>query len=87
MPTKNSSETSTTNKQDISPVYIKNYRLPYTQRKEKDKQVSKLLENNLIEASKSSYNRPIILAPQKGKTMCIDYIVNKKLIFPLEIII
>lgn len=69
---------------DDTPVFIKNYRLPYSQREEVKKQVNKLLTDGLIEPSQSSYNSPIILVPKKGNgkwRMCIDYrLVNKKLI-------
>lgn len=69
---------------DDSPIYVKNYRLPYSQREETRKQVNNLLANGLIEPSLSNYNSPIILVPKKGSSkwrMCIDYrLVNKKLI-------
>lgn len=78
---------------DDKPVYAKNYRLPQTQKAEIDRQVKKLLENDLIEPSQSSYNSPIILVPKKSTDgekkwrMCIDYrLLNKKLVpdkFPL----
>lgn len=78
---------------DTEPVYTKNYRIPMSQKEEINKQVNKLIENNLIEPSKSCYNSPIILVPKKGSglekkwRMCIDYRkVNVKLIadrFPL----
>lgn len=76
-----------------NPVYLKNYRLPKTQKDEINKQVTKLLENDLIEPSISSYNSPLILVPKKSSTgeekwrMCVDYrMLNKNLIadkFPL----
>lgn len=70
---------------DKTPTYIKNYRQFFTEREEVEKQVSNLLDNNLIEPSMSNYNSPILLVPKKGNTkkwrMCIDYRqVNKKLI-------
>lgn len=72
---------------DNKPVYVKNYRLPYTQKLEVEKQVTKLLKNDLIEPSQSSYNSPIVLVPKKSYNgekkyrMCIDYRnINKKLI-------
>lgn len=78
---------------DSSPVYIKNYRLPHTQREEINRQVQNLLDNNLIEASSSNFNSPLILVPKKSSDdqkkyrMCVDYrAVNRKLIadkFPL----
>lgn len=76
-----------------NPVYIKNYRLPKTQKEEIDQQVSKLLKNKLIEPSTSSFNSPLILVPKKSLNgerkwrMCVDYrMLNKSLIadkFPL----
>lgn len=51
---------------DDTPVYVKNYRLPYTQRDEIDKQVEKLLKNELIEPSCAEYNSPILLVPKKS---------------------
>lgn len=75
------------------PVYVKNYRLPKTQKDEIDKQVQKLLENDLIEPSISSFNSPLILVPKKSLNgekkwrMCVDYrMLNKNLVadkFPL----
>lgn len=74
-------------------TYIKNYRLPYTQKAEVNRQVADLLTNNLIEPTVSDYNSPIILVPKKSLNgepkyrLCIDYrAVNKNLIpdkFPL----
>lgn len=78
---------------DNEPLFTKNYRMPYTQKSEINRQVENLLKNDLIETSKAVYNSPIILVPKKGSKsekkwrMCIDYRrVNKKLIpdkFPL----
>lgn len=75
------------------PVYVRNYRLPKTQKDEIDRQVKKLLENDLIEPSISSFNAPLILVPKKSLNgekkwrMCVDYrMLNKNLIadkFPL----
>lgn len=74
-------------------VYAKNYRLPKTQKDEIDKQVKKLLDNELIEPSVSSFNSPLIVVPKKSSNgekkwrMCVDYrMLNKNLIpdkFPL----
>lgn len=78
---------------DAFPVYVKNYRLPHSQKQEVDRQVQALLQNDLIEPSQSYYNSPLILVPkksidgQKAYRMCVDYrAVNRKLIadkFPL----
>lgn len=78
---------------DSSPVYVKNYRMPHSQREEIDRKVKELLDNDLIEPSRSNFNSPLILVPkkstdgQKSFRMCVDYrAVNKKLVadkFPL----
>lgn len=75
------------------PVYCKNYRLAPAQKKEINEQVDKLLKNNLIEPSVSSFNSPLILVPKKSQNgqrkwrMCVDYrLLNKNLVadkFPL----
>lgn len=75
---------------DQEPIYIKNYRIPYTQKTEINKQVDLFIKNGLIEPSTSNYNSPVLIVPKKAKgkwRMCIDYrLVNKKIIadkFPL----
>lgn len=72
---------------DDSPVYVKNYRLPFSQREEIARQVEKLRKNELVEPSSAEFNSPILLVPKKStdKTkkwrLCIDYrLVNRKLI-------
>lgn len=60
--------------------------MPLTHKNEINQQVENLLENDLIEPSRSPYNSPIILVPKnsgnkKKWRMCIDYrLLNKKLI-------
>ena len=54
------------NLSDKTPVYIKNYRLPYTHKAEINKQIDHMLNNNIIEHSTSSYNSPLILVPKKA---------------------
>lgn len=81
------------NLSDNAPVFVKNYRLPQSQKAEINKQVRELLANDLIEISQSSFNSPIIIVPKKSNTsekkyrMCIDFrMLNRKLIpdkFPL----
>lgn len=78
---------------DDSPVFVKNYRLPQSQKAEINKQVNGLLESELIELSQSSYNSPLIIVPKKSQDgtkrwrMCVDYrLLNRKLVpdkFPL----
>lgn len=81
------------NVSDNIAVYVKFYRLPQSQKKEKNNQFKALREKEL---STSSYNSPLIfiLVPKKstdGKPkwrMCVDYrMLNRKLIpdkFPLS---
>lgn len=92
-PTVNNFYKQSLNLKDKDPVFVRNYRLPQTQRAEIAAQVDKLLKNNLIEPSTSNFNSPLILVPKKsldGKPkfrMCVDYrMLNRKLIpdrFPL----
>ena len=50
---------------DNQPVYIKNYRIPYSQ-KEVIKQVKKIINDDIVEPSTSEYNSPILLVPKKS---------------------
>lgn len=79
--------------QDKTPVYIKNYRTPHTQKQEINRQVDKMLKDGIIEPSTSNYNNPILLVPKKSAgsdrkfRLVTDFrMLNKKLIadkFPL----
>lgn len=72
---------------DHTPVYVKPYRLPYSQREEVKKQVELLQKKDLIEASRSPYNSPLLLVPKKSDNpeekkfrLVVDFRqVNKKL--------
>lgn len=80
---------------DQIPTNIKNYRIPHANKPLIDKEVEKLLANDIIEPSFSEYNSPILLVPKKSLPgnpekrwrLVIDYRqVNKKLVgdnFPL----
>lgn len=80
---------------DNIPVNIKNYRIPHTSKPYIEKEVNKLLTNDIIEPSFSEYNSPILLVPKKSLPgnpekrwrLVIDYRqINKKLVgdnFPL----
>jgi len=80
---------------DNEPIYIKNYRSPYSQVEEIQKQVGKLIKDNIVEPSVSEYNSPLLLVPKKtlpGSSekiwrLVVDYRqINKKLLsdkFPL----
>lgn len=78
---------------DNVPVCFKNYRSPEIHRQEIDTQVDKLLNDNIIQASVSPYNSPILLVPKKSTTdtkkwrLVVDFRqLNKKIVadkFPL----
>lgn len=78
---------------DKSPVYIKNYRIPKTQKMEINRQVDAMLQNEIIERSCSEYNNPVLLVPKKSDNgekkwrLVVDFRqLNKKLVadkFPL----
>lgn len=78
---------------DKSPVYIRNYRTPHSQKAEVDKQVQTMLSGNIIRNSHSPYNSPILLVPKKGTDgekkwrLVVDFRqLNKKIVpdkFPL----
>lgn len=50
---------------DNQPVFVKNYRLPQSQKEEIHQQVRKLLDDELIEMSTSNFNSPLIVVPKK----------------------
>lgn len=81
--------------QDDIPIYVKNYRLPHSQKVEINDQIKKLVENEIIEPSISEYSSPIFLVPKKSDSktpdkkwrLVVDFRkLNKKLIgdvFPI----
>ncbi|KAK9736121.1 hypothetical protein QE152_g12774 [Popillia japonica] len=60
-------EETITLKKDARPVYVKRYRLPYSQKAEIDKQISKMLADGIIEETKSSWSSPILVVPKKSE--------------------
>lgn len=51
---------------NTSPVYVKPYRLPYSQKTELDKQIGKMLREKTIEEASSPWSAPILLVPKKA---------------------
>ena len=51
---------------DHPPINQKQYRLPYAHRDEVNKQVGKLLDEGVIQSSKSPWNSPLLLVPKKS---------------------
>lgn len=78
---------------DPVPVYIPNYKNIHSQNEEIQKQVKKMLDDDIIEPSISSYNSPILLVPKKSDDgtkkwrLVVDFRqLNKKILadkFPL----
>lgn len=50
---------------DDEPSYVKNYRKPHSQQAEISKQVTKLVEDKIVEPSVSKYNSLLLLVPKK----------------------
>lgn len=63
--TTNIYEQTITLKPNTNPVYVKQYRLPQSLKKEVGKQINKMLENDIIEEAKSEWSSPILLVPKK----------------------
>lgn len=51
---------------DRSPVYIKNYRLPHSHIEEISNEVDRLVKEDIVEPSVSSYNSPLLIVPKKS---------------------
>lgn len=52
-------------KPNVTAVFSRPYRLPYSQKKEINNQINKLLEDNIIEKCNSCWSSPILLVPKK----------------------
>ncbi len=52
-------------KPDTKPVYIPAYRLPHSQRQVVDEQVRDMLDQGVIQHSRSPWNSPLFLVPKK----------------------
>jgi hypothetical protein len=64
---------------NVTPTYIKPYRLPQSQKAEIDKQIKDMLENDIIEPAISEWSSPLLIVPKKLDTgdkkwrVVIDY--------------
>lgn len=52
-------------KQDVSPVYVKPYRLPQVQKDEINSQIGKLIQDGIIEETRSEWSSPLLVVPKK----------------------
>lgn len=57
---------SITLKPNVSPVYVKPHRLPHALRKEVQRQIDVMLENDIIEEATSEWSSPVLLVPKKA---------------------
>lgn len=65
---------------NTTPIFSKPYRLPHAQKKEIDRQIGKMLQEGIIEESRSEWSSPVLLVPKKIDTsgqkkwrLVIDY--------------
>ena len=81
-------------KDNAVPVYQKQYRLPYSQKSEIQKQISKMLKDGIIEPTTSAWSSPLLIVPKKpdihgnrNYRICLDYrklnLVLEDIKFPL----
>ena len=54
-------------KVDSSPVYVKPYRVPFSQKAEIRNQIQEMLDNDIIEPASSEWSSPILMVPKKTK--------------------
>jgi hypothetical protein len=53
-------------KPDSMPIFIKPYRLPHSQKEEIHSQITKMLENDIIEKTSSEWSSPVLVVPKKS---------------------
>jgi RNase H-like domain found in reverse transcriptase/Reverse transcriptase (RNA-dependent DNA polymerase)/Integrase zinc binding domain len=53
-------------KTNATPVYVKPYRLPYSQKQEIDRQINEMIRNDIIEEARSEWSSPILVVPKKA---------------------
>lgn len=74
-------------KQNAMPTYTKQYRLPFSQKKEIHNQIDKMLKDDIIEPTRSPWASPLLVVPKKADKdgrkrwrIVIDYrLLNKQL--------
>lgn len=59
-------EHNITLKDNVSPVYVKPYRIPYALKGEVDRQIQEMLDNDIIEETTSEWSSPVLLVPKKS---------------------
>lgn len=72
---------------NASPVYVKPYRLPHGQKEEINRQVKKMLEDDIIENASCEWSSPLLIVPKKSESgeqkkwrVVIDYrLLNKQI--------
>lgn len=59
-------EHNITLKDNITPVYVKPYRVPHSMKPEINKQIQEMLNNDIIEEAVSEWSSPVLLVPKKA---------------------
>lgn len=59
-------EHSITLKDNVTPVYVKPYRIPHSLKNEVEKQIQDMLKNDIIEETTSEWSSPVLLVPKKA---------------------
>lgn len=76
--TTNVYEQSITLRPNVTPTYVKPYRLPQSMKPEIDRQIKQMLRDNIIEEASSEWNSPVLLVPKKSEgckkwRLVVDY--------------
>lgn len=53
-------------KENVTPVYVKPYRVPQALKSEIERQVQEMLDNDIIEETVSEWSSPVLLVPKKA---------------------
>lgn len=53
-------------KENVSPSYVKPYRIPHSLKKEVQRQIDDMLANDIIEETTSEWSSPVLLVPKKS---------------------
>lgn len=72
---------------NVTPAYVKPYRLPFAQKTEVQKQINQMLKNKIIEPTNSAWSAPLLVVPKKSDNnnerkwrLVVDYrMLNKRI--------
>lgn len=55
-------------KENSGPVYVKPYRAPKSLKPEMHRQIKRMIDDDIIEETRSEWSSPILLVPKKGES-------------------